>query len=218
MQNLKQNRYPGRGIILGRSESGSVVAYFLTGRSENSRNRTFAYKDGVLKTVPIDETKVSNPDLIIYNALKSYKSKTIIANGSQTDVIHEFLSSGKTFEAALATQTYEPDAPNFTPRISGVIDENGYALSIIKKDFSGATRNFFYYENIPNCGRLIHTYQGDGNPLPSFEGEPRPVTISPDINEFAETLWETLDAENKICLFVKYIAEDKIAVLPKFPS
>jgi IMP cyclohydrolase len=213
MQSLKQNPYPGRGIILGGAASGLVAAYFLTGRSENSRNRIFIYKDGVLKTVPIDESKVSNPELIIYNALKTYKNKTIITNGSQTDAIFDYLSRGKTFEEALAAQTYEPDAPNFTPRISGIADENGYALSVIKKDSAGVNRNFFYYQNIPGAGRLIHTYQGDGNPLPSFEGEPRPVKIPPDINEFAETLWESLNAENKICLFVKYAGEGKTAMM-----
>jgi IMP cyclohydrolase len=212
MKILKQNPYPGRGIIIGRSKNSAAFAYFLTGRSENSRNRFFQYKDGVLKTVPVDASKVADPSLIIYNAVRTYENKIIVSNGAHTDTIYDFLSAGKSFQEALNTQTYEPDA-SFTPRISGLIYENGYALSVIKKGFEGAVganRNFFYYENPPaGYGRLISTYRGDGDPLPIFEGEPALIEIPSDIDEFAADLWESLSAENKISLFVKYGDEDK---------
>lgn len=210
---IADNSYVGRGIVLGKSrESGKAVsAYFIMGRSDNSRNRIFAIEEGELYTRPFDESKVEDPSLIIYAAMRKYENNLIVTNGDQTDTIYEFLEKGKTFEEALKTRTFEPDSPNFTSRISGMItldeDDFSYKLSILKsadKEGSGCNRYTFDYEPMPGQGHFIHTYVRDGNPLPAFRGEPVRVKILEDIDEFTELLWENLDADNKISLYVRY--------------
>ena len=210
---IKGNVYPGRGIIIGADESGdyAVIAYFITGRSENSRNRVFALEGDSLFTKPFDEKKVKDPSLIIYRATATVGEKYIVTNGDQTDTIVEFLKNGKSFEDALLNREYEPDEPNFTPRISGMIDlkrgDFTYFLSILKKDKESAAceRFFYYFTKVNGIGKFIRTYKENGNPLPSFSGDPETVFISRDINEFANDIWESLDSENKISLYVKYV-------------
>ena len=210
---VKGNAYVGRGIIIGADESGenAVIAYFITGRSENSRNRIFALEGGSLFTKPFYEKKVKDPSLIIYRATATVGEKHIVTNGDQTDTIVEFLKDGKRYEDALFTRTYEPDEPNFTPRISGVVNIKkggfNYSLSILKKDkeSSETERLFYYFNKVNGIGKFISTYNKDGNPLPSFDGEPKTVFISRDINEFTSDVWEGLDSENKISLYVKYV-------------
>lgn len=212
---LKSNSYPGRGIIIGKSGDGkyAVSAYFIMGRSENSRNRVFVEDGRGIRTEAFDPSKLVDPSLIIYAPVRVFENKTIVTNGNQTDTVYDFLNAGKSFEDALRTREFEPDAPNFTPRISGMIElKNGgfsYKLSILKSangNNSSCERFFYEYEN-PICGegRLIHTYKHDGNPIPSFEGEPRAVKLDKDIDAFASELWESLDSGNKVSLFVRYI-------------
>lgn len=215
---LKDNSYPGRGIILGKTPSGrAVTAYFIMGRSENSRNRVFALKDGELFTEPFDADKVEDPSLIIYAALRSEGDDLVVTNGDQTDTIVDHLKEGKTFEEALRTRDFEPDKPNFTPRISGMISfgkEGGnedvaftYKISILKsEDEEGTACSRYTYEYEPKAGmgHLIHTYECDGNPLPSFSGEPRAITMEDDMEKFAEELWDSLDEDNRISLYVRY--------------
>ncbi len=212
---LKNNSYPGRGIIIGKSDDGkyAVCAYFIMGRSENSRNRIFVEDGRGIKTKAFDPSKLVDPSLIIYSPVRVFENKTIVTNGDQTDTIYDFLASQKSFEDALRTREFEPDSPNFTPRISGIISlGNGgfsYKLSILKSangnDLS-CERFFYEYESpISGEGRLIHTYKHDGNPIPSFEGEPKAVKLDKDIDAFANELWENLDTENKVSLFVRYI-------------
>ncbi len=212
---LSSNPYPGRGIIIGKSPDGkkAVTAYFIMGRSVNSRNRVFtATKDGI-KTEAFDPAKLSDPHLIIYSPVRVLGNKTIVTNGDQTDTIYELMDKQQTFEQALRTREFEDDAPNFTPRISGIMHvENGeynYAMSILKSadgDGSSCQRYTFTYTN-PLCGdgRFIHTYMGDGSPLPSFEGEPEKVQILDDIDEYTNLLWNNLNEDNKVSLFVRYI-------------
>lgn len=213
-QVLGTNTYPGRGIILGKSADGryAAAAYFIMGRSENSRNRVFAQCGDGIKTRPFDESKVKDPSLIIYTPVKVFGDKTIVTNGDQTDTVYEYLARGDSFEDALRTRSFEPDGPNFTPRISGLLETGknfNYKFSIIKSadgDPSSTERFFYEYGSPVNGkGRLIQTYIGDGNPLPSFEGEPVPVDIDGGIDEFAGTLWGFLNEENKISLFVRFI-------------
>lgn len=212
---LKGNAYPGRGIILGRSANGAkaVAAYFIMGRSENSRNRIFV-KDGEgIRTQAFDPSKLTDPSLIIYAPVRVLGNKTIVTNGDQTDTIYECLDKQMTFEQSLRSREFEPDAPNYTPRISGVIHlENGHfhhAMSILKSDNGNpdaCCRYTFAYENCPaGEGHFIHTYQCDGNPLPSFIGEPKLVEIPDDRKVFSEMLWTSLHEENKVSLFVRYI-------------
>ena len=210
-ERLKGNAYPGRGIVLGRNEDGAcaVTAYFLEGRSANSRNRVLTLEDGVLKTKPFDEALVSDPSLIIYNAMRVYENRLIVSNGDQTDTIREFLAAGKSFAEALKTRTFEPDAPNYTPRISGLVTIGDGSLScemsILRREPSGGCeRAFFAFEPEPGTGMLFHTYEGDGAPLPSFEGPPRGVRICGSAEDFAHELWEALDPQNRIALFVRY--------------
>ena len=214
-QELRGNTYPGRGIVLGKSEDGSkmVIAYFIMGRSENSRNRVFVEQEGGIRTEAFDPSKLSDPSLIIYAPVRVLNGKTIVTNGDQTDTIYELMDKQQTFEQALRTREFEPDAPNYTPRISGIMHiENGkfnYAMSILKSnngDPSSCNRYTFAYEN-PKAGEahFIHTYMGDGNPLPSFEGEPAPVAIEGDIDAFTSFVWENLNEDNKVSLFVRYI-------------
>ena len=214
-QELKNNSYPGRGIIIGRSADGTkaVTAYFIMGRSENSRNRVFVTEGEGIRTEAFDPSKLTDPSLIIYAPVRVLGNKTIVTNGDQTDTIYEGLDRQLTFEQSLRSREFEPDGPNYTPRISGVMHiENGkysYAMSILKSNNGNpdaCLRYTYAYENaIPGEGRFIHTYMGDGNPLPSFEGEPKLVDIPNDMHEFAELLWNNLNEDNKVSLFVRYI-------------
>ena len=212
---LSENAYPGRGIILGKSPDGknAVIAYFIMGRSVNSRNRVFeATADGI-RTKAFDESKLSDPHLIIYSPVRVLGNKTIVTNGDQTDTIYAGMDCQQTFEQSLRCREYEDDAPNYTPRISGIVHrENGtmnYALSILKSadgNPDSVHRFTFGYENPVNGeGHFIHTYMGDGNPLPSFEGEPEKITVENDIDVFTNVLWENLNEDNKVSLFVRYI-------------
>ncbi|MDO4154698.1 MAG: IMP cyclohydrolase [Clostridia bacterium] len=212
---LSENAYPGRGIILGKSPDGknAVIAYFIMGRSVNSRNRVFeATADGI-RTKAFDESKLSDPHLIIYAPVRVLGNKTIVTNGDQTDTIYAGMDCQQTFEQSLRCREYEDDAPNYTPRISGIVHrENGamnYALSILKSadgNPDSVHRFTFGYENPVNGeGHFIHTYMGDGNPLPSFEGEPEKITVENDIDVFTNMLWDNLNEDNKVSLFVRYI-------------
>lgn len=212
---LKNNNYPGRGIIIGRSADSkyAVTAYFIMGRSENSRNRVFVEDGEGIRTQAFDPSKLVDPSLIIYAPVRVLGNKTIVTNGDQTDTVYDLMNQQLTFEQALRTREFEPDAPNYTPRISGVIkvsDNNfNYALSILKSadgDPSSCQRYTFSYKNpIDGVGHFIHTYKCDGNPLPSFEGEPKKIVIDKDIDAFADMLWTSLNEENKVSLFVRYI-------------
>ncbi len=207
------NSYVGRGIVIGKSEDGkkAVSAYFIMGRSANSRNRVFSEKDGAVFTEPFDATKVEDPSLIIYAAIRSFENKLIVTNGDQTDTIYEGLKNGKDFAEALLTREFEPDAPNFTPRISGMLTfadgDFTYKMSILKsadKEGGACSRYTFDYPSVAGLGHFIHTYVCDGNPIPTFQGEPERVAIGNDIDAFCETLWNALDADNKISLYVRY--------------
>ena len=212
---LSANAYPGRGIIIGKSEDGksAVTAYFIMGRSVNSRNRVFVENGEGIKTQAFDPSKLTDPHLIIYSPVRVLGNKTIVTNGDQTDTIYDLMNSQQTFEQALRTREFEDDAPNYTPRISGIIKTEGgkfnYAMSILKSadgDPSSCRRFTFSYNDPRNGeGHFIHTYMGDGDPLPSFEGEPELISIPNDINEFADKLWDSLNSENKVSLFVRYI-------------
>ncbi len=212
---LKGNSYPGRGIVIGKSDDGkhAVTAYFIMGRSENSRNRIFAEEGEGIRTQAFDESKLSDPRLIIYAPVRVLGNKTIVTNGDQTDTIYELMDKQQTFEQALRTREFEPDAPNYTPRISGIMHVgNGsynYAMSILKSNNGSpdaCNRYTFAYENpMSGEGHFIHTYMGDGNPLTSFEGEPKLVGIKGDIDDFTQQVWESLNEENKVSLFVRYI-------------
>ena len=213
---IKGNSYVGRGIIAGKSEDGkkAVTAYFIMGRSENSRNRVFVENGEELMTKPFDPSKVEDPSLVIYSAIRTIDNKLIVTNGDQTDTIYEGMDNQLTFEQPLRTREFEPDAPNYTPRISGVMHlENGtynYAMSILKSNNGNpdaCNRYTFTYENPVNGeGHFIHTYMHDDNPLPSFEGEPKTVTgIEGDIDTVTETIWNSLNADNKVSLFVRFV-------------
>lgn len=210
---LAAKEYPGRGIILGKSEDNrAVFAYFIMGRSTNSRNRVFEISNDDIRTKAFDESLLSDPSLIIYSPVRVLGKKIIVTNGDQTDTIYEYLKDKKTFEDALYTRTFEPDAPNFTPRISGLIDiESGLKLklSILKSDEgdeSQSLRFFYNYDNPkPGEGFLIHTYKENSNPLKSFEGEPIKVSLKGSIDEFCNSLWNSLNTDNKISLAVRYI-------------
>ncbi|MGN0799292.1 MAG: IMP cyclohydrolase [Christensenellales bacterium] len=212
---LKENGYVGRGVLMGRSPSGkkAAMAYFIMGRSENSQNRVFIEKGEELIIHPFDESKVEDPSLIIYAPVRVSGANTIVTNGDQTDTIYDFLAAGKSFEAALRTRCFEPDAPNFTSRISGMmtLSDSGcaYKLSILKSaDAAGSAclrQTFEYAEPLPGVGHFIHTYQTDGNPLSAFAGEPEQVALPETAEELADLLWNNLDARYKISLFVRYI-------------
>lgn len=213
---LKNNTYPGRGIMVGKSADGKRVmtAYFIMGRSENSRNRVFETVDRGIRTKAFDPSKLSDPSLIIYAPVRVWNTITVITNGDQTDTIVEGLDEGLTMEQALRSRTYEPDGPNFTPRISACVEltegEASFAVSILKSCDGNPdchVRNLFTYEH-PLCGegRFIHTYMSDGNPLPSFEGEPKAVELgNEDIDTFAEKVWTSLNEDNKVSLFIRFI-------------
>lgn len=212
---LSSNDYPGRGIVVGKSEDGksAVTAYFIMGRSENSRNRVFVEDGQGIRTQAFDPSKLSDPSLIIYAPVRVLGNKTIVTNGDQTDTIYERMDKQQTFEQALRTRQFEPDGPNYTPRISAIMHvENGsynYAMSILKSNNGNpdaCNRYTFAYMNpVAGEGHFIHTYKCDGNPLPSFEGEPKLVSISNDMDAFAEMIWNNLNADNKVSLFVRYI-------------
>ena len=217
---LGGNTYPGRGIIIGKTPDGknAVAAYFIMGRSENSRNRVFVEKEnGEVIIYPFDESKVEDPSLIIYSPIKKIKNKLIVTNGDQTDTIYEGMSNGKTFEESLLVREFEPDAPNYTPRISGILfDEEGnysYKLSILKRDSeTGVCQRFTYdyREPVAGVGHFIHTYMQDGNPIPSFTGEPEALSIPDDIDELTNECWNSLNADNKVSLFVRLIDLDTL--------
>ena len=213
-QRLDGNTYPGRGIVIGKSADGksAVTAYFIMGRSANSRNRIFTEKDGAVYTEPFDASKVEDPSLIIYAALRQYENNLIVTNGNQTDTVYEGLAAGKSFDEALATREFEPDGPNWTPRISGMLTFDGgdftYKMSILKSgDAEGSFCNRFGFHYVPKAGlgHFIHTYVCDGNPIPTFQGEPERVSIPNDIDAFTNEIWNVLDENNKISLYVRYI-------------
>ena len=210
---LADNTYPGRGIVLGTSADGkyAVSAYFIMGRSENSRNRVFTESGNEVTIYPFDESKVSDPSLIIYSPVRVYENNIIVTNGNQTDTVYDALSLGSTFERGLETRCFEPDSPNWTPRISGMITlGNGsftYKMSILKsidEEGNDCARYTFCYPSKAGLGHFIHTYNCDGNPIPTFTGEPERVEILDDIDAFTDLIWENLNEQNKISLYVRY--------------
>ena len=215
-ERLAGNRYPGRGIVVGKTADGkkAAAAYFIMGRSANSRNRVFAEEQGAVYTKPFDASKVEDPSLIIYAAVRTYENRLIVTNGDQTDTVYDFMQNGQTFEDALRTRTFEDDRPNWTPRISGLVrvadGKASYKLSIIKSDDgdeSSVLRYFYEYAQ-PKAGEghFIHTYQCDGNPIPSFAGEPEKVALHGDIEQLALDTWMNLNEDNKVSLYVSYIS------------
>ena len=214
-QELKGNSYPGRGIIIGKSADGkkAVTAYFIMGRSENSRNRVFVEEGEGIRTQAFDPSKLSDPSLIIYAPVRVLDDKTIVTNGDQTDTVYDLMKEGKTFEESLRTREFEPDGPNYTPRISGIMNvkDNAfdYSMSILKSNNGNPDAcnryTFSYSDPVAGEGHFIHTYMCDGNPLPSFEGEPKLISIPDDMDAFADTLWTSLIEYNKVSLFVRYI-------------
>lgn len=216
-EQLRTNAYPGRGIVIGRSADGTkaVTAYFIMGRSENSRNRIFIEKGEGIRTQAYDPSKLSDPSLIIYSPVRVLGNHTIVTNGDQTDTVYDLMKQGQTFEQSLRTREFEPDGPNYTPRISGILHVEGgafdYSMSILKSnngDPDSCNRYTFSYEK-PKAGqgRFIHTYMGDGSPLPTFEGEPEWIDLSDvtDVDSFADKVWESLNEDNKVSLFVRFI-------------
>lgn len=214
-QELRSNEYPGRGIVIGRSDCGkyAVTAYFIMGRSENSRNRVFVEDGDGIRTQAFDPSKLTDPHLIIYAPVRVLGSKLIVTNGDQTDTIYELMDKQQTFEQSLRTREFEDDAPNYTPRISGIMHfENGgfnYAMSILKSANGNPDScqrfTFSYTKPVAGEGHFIHTYMGNGSPLPSFEGEPKLVEIKGSIDELTDTLWSSLNEDNKVSLFVRYV-------------
>ncbi|MBQ2791569.1 MAG: IMP cyclohydrolase [Oscillospiraceae bacterium] len=209
---LSANEYPGRGIVLGRSADGEkmMIGYFIMGRSENSRNRVFVTEGEGIRTEAFDPSKLQDPSLIIYAPVRVLGENTIVTNGDQTDTIYDFMAEGKSFEDALRTREFEPDGPNYTPRISGVVHGDSYQLSILKSadgDPAASHRYFFDYSGaLAGEGHVIHTYRENGNPIPSFEGEPVRVEMTDDFDAFGEKLWNALNEDNKVSLFVRAIS------------
>lgn len=214
-KDLAQNSYPGRGIAIGKTLDGkhAVIAYFIMGRSENSRNRIFEDYNNGIRTKAFDESKLTDPSLIIYAPVRVIGNDTIVTNGDQTDTIYEFIDEGGTFEEALRTRTFEPDCPNFTPRISGILslkdNDFSYKLSILKSNRgneNSALRFFYEYaEPVNGEGHFIHTYECDGDPIPSFKGEPKIFAVEGNIDTFTKMIWDSLNADNKVSLFTRYI-------------
>ena len=208
------NPYPGRGIVLGKTPDGTkaAAAYFIMGRSENSRNRIFTERGGEIFTEPWDASKVEDPSLIIYAAVRQYENHLIVTNGDQTDTVYDGLKAGKTFSGALESRCFEPDGPNFTPRISGVIHfgegDFTYQMSILKSadaEGTACNRYTFDYAPLPGVGHFIHTYVTDGNPIPTFQGEPERIRIDDGIDAFTDNLWNALNEANRISLYVRYV-------------
>lgn len=212
---LSENSYPGRGIIIGLSDDGkkAVTAYFIMGRSENSRNRVFVSDGEGIRTQAFDPAKLSDPSLIIYAPVRVLGNSTIVTNGDQTDTVYDLMKEGLTFEQSLRTREFEPDAPNYTPRISGIMNiadgKYDFAMSILKSDDGdpSACNRFTYSYSNPKAGvgRFIHTYMENGNPLPSYSGEPTVVSLGGSIDELTDEIWNSLNEENKVSLFVRYI-------------
>ena len=215
MKEIGSTTYPGRGIVIGTSEDGkyAVCAYFIMGRSENSRNRVFVKEGDGIRTEAFDPSKMEDPSLIIYAPVRVRGNSTIVTNGDQTDTIYELMQAGQSFEESLRTREFEPDAPNYTLRISGIMNvadgKYDFALSILKSNHGdpSACHRFTFTYDVPKAGEgyFIHTYMGDGNPLPSFEGEPTQVNITGDIDTFTDNVWQALNADNKVSLFTRYI-------------
>ena len=212
---LADNTYPGRGIIIGKTPDGTkaMTAYFIMGRSENSRNRIFTEKNGEVFTEPFDAAKVQDPSLIIYAAIRTFENNLIVTNGNQTDTIYDGLKAGLSFQKALERREFEPDAPNFTPRISGMLTfgegDFTYQMSILKSaDAEGSACNRYTYSYAPlnGLGHFIHTYVCDGNPIPTFQGEPERIAVSNDIDEITAEIWDSLNADNKISLYVRAVS------------
>ncbi len=207
---LSGNPYPGRGIVLGQTADGSqsVAAYFIMGRSENSRNRIFVKEPDGIRTQAHDPAKLEDPSLIIYHPVRQFGRGLVVTNGDQTDTIRDFLEQGLPFEQALRTREFEPDGPNWTPRISGLLSPDGsYKLSILKSadaQGSGCARYTFEYPGLPGVGHFLHTYVTDGNPIPTFQGEPERVAIQGTLEEFAGMIWDNLNEANKISLYVRF--------------
>ncbi len=218
VQALRRNPYPGRGIVIGQTPDAArlVQVYWIMGRSENSRNRIFVQEGETVRTAPYDASKVKDPSLIIYNVVRVSGRRHVVTNGDQTDTIVDALEHGDTFEAGLFTRSFEPDAPNFTPRISGLVDlddaDHTYSLSVLKSadaEGTGCARQFFHYETAtPGIGHCVTTYVGDGNPLPAFEGEPYALPLYDDIERTAEVYWDALNADNRVSMLVKFIDPD----------
>jgi IMP cyclohydrolase len=214
MKEIGSTTYPGRGIVIGTSEDGkyAVCAYFIMGRSENSRNRVFVKEGEGIRTEAFDPSKMEDPSLIIYDPVRVRGNSTIVTNGDQTDTIYELMQAGQSFEESLRTREFEPDAPNYTPRISGIMNvadgKYDFALSILKSNHGdpSACHRFTFTYDVPKAGEgyFIHTYMGDGNPLPSFEGEPTQVNITGDIDTFTDNVWQALNADHKVSLFTRY--------------
>lgn len=211
---VKDNAYAGRGIVIGKTKDGSkaAIAYFIMGRSENSRNRVFIEEGDDVVIYPFDESKVEDPSLIIYSPIRVYENKVIVTNGDQTDTIYDFVKDGKCFRGALKTREFEPDAPNFTPRISGMLTladgDFSYEMSILKsvdEEGSACARYNWDYPSVNGLGHFIHTYEHDGNPLPTFQGEPRRVRIPDTTEELLSDIWANLNEDNKISIYVRYI-------------
>ena len=211
---LKDNTYPGRGIVIGKTPDGAkaMTAYFIMGRSENSRNRIFTEKNGEVFTEPFDADKVQDPSLIIYAAIRSFGNNLVVTNGNQTDTVVEGLQTGKGFSEALESREFEPDGPNFTPRISGMLTFGAgdftYQMSILKSaDAEGSACNRYTYSYAPKngLGHFIHTYVCDGNPIPTFQGEPERIAVCDDIDEMTGRIWNALNEQNRISLYVRYI-------------
>ena len=214
VKKISSTTYPGRGIIIGKSEDGTkaVIGYFIMGRSTNSRNRVFVKENNDLKTQAFDPSQLVDPSLIIYAPVRTLENQTVVTNGDQTDTVRDFILEGKSFEDALRTRTFEPDPPNFTPRISGILEfaDNDfcYKMSILKSNEgreSSALRFFYEYaQPVAGEGHFIHTYKCDGNPIPSFEGEPTLVNISGDIDTFTNNVWNALNEDNKVSLYTRF--------------
>ena len=213
-QLLEHNAYPGRGIVLGQTPDGkkAVAAYFIMGRSENSRNRIFTEREGEVFTEPFDPSKVQDPSLIIYAAVRSFENHLIVTNGNQTDTVWDGLKAGKTFAESLESRAFEPDGPNWTPRISGLLSfaegSFTYQMSILKsadEEGTACSRYTFSYTPLPELGHFLHTYVTDGNPIPTFQGEPERIRICDSIDDFTDEIWNNLNAANRISLYVRYV-------------
>lgn len=214
MARIRDNEYVGRGIVIGKTANAkkAAIAYFIMGRSDNSRNRVFVEKEEEVIIHPFDASKVEDPSLIIYSPIKKWENKLIVTNGDQTDTVYDYIKEGKTFSEALQTREFEPDAPNFTPRISGMLTfadhDFSYEMSILKSaDAKGSACNRYTYSyaSLAGVGHFIHTYACDGNPLPTFQGEPERVVIPDDIDAFTNEIWDNLNEKNKISLYVRYV-------------